>query len=100
VRRLSEYWEGRPLHEMDPSNRRSSSVTALLGGLVVLIGLAGLMAMVPMVKCPNCDGSGVFVPLVISGRDDGSSWPRCPYCVGNGKVRLLKKWMWGGEIVR
>lgn len=79
------------IQEMDPSNRRSP-VTALLVGLVVVIGLAVLaMVFVPIAECPLCKGQSRWMLATETNcvlyRHDG-----CQFCEGACKVTFLKKW--------
>ena len=74
---------------MDPSNRRTNSVTPLLVGIVLLIGLAGVfVAFVPAFKCPEVwlHGSVYYM---------NNPNARCDRCKDRNRVTLLNRWMMG-----
>ena len=78
---------------MDPSNRRTSSVTLLLVGLVVLIGLGAITsALLPIVDCPK---NHLDEQLKQSRGTQG--YLPCTRCGGEGKVTFLNRWLKGRE---
>lgn len=69
---------------------RRSSCSFLLVGLVVLIGLAAVLAAVPLGKCPHCGGEG----KVYYGYElDAGPKSSCRACDSKGRVTLFRKWI-------
>lgn len=81
---------------MEASASRTSMITSLLVGLVLLIVLAGLfVSLVPVVKCPDPNGvlaKGTHLEW-ISGRST-SELELCQECQGKGRVSLAHRLLW------
>ena len=79
------------LKKMDPSNRRSSSITFLLAGLVLLPGLTSFALFPRLLPCPSCDGLGKETWTDSEGRI--LNWD-CQYCQETGRLTPLGRFSW------
>lgn len=71
-------------------DRPSVSVPAWLVGLLLLVAVAPLLiALVPMMKCPECEA---FWRTIWSGGPIPETVPVCRTCHWNPKITLLRKW--------
>ena len=77
---------------MDSSNRPAGAVTFLLVGVVLLVGLAVVVAaLVPVVECPE----NWYHARVVDATNRGKPYPPCDRCHGRGRVTMLNRWLKG-----
>lgn len=86
---------------MNPWDRRTGSVTLLLVGTAMLIGLAALIVLAPVAKCSNCDGHAVIL-WTTGERPKDTHDPRvimaCARCKATGRITLLNLWIQGSDV--
>ena len=75
-----------------PSNRSSSVTTWLVGGILLVAIAAVVIAFVPLVECPDCEGSAERKILIGLGTHPYYRNESCPRCSKTGKLSLLNRW--------
>jgi hypothetical protein len=76
----------------EPERSRTGAAPPWLIGVILLVGLAVVLAaVVPMVECPDT----WYHARVVDASIRGKPYPPCDRCQGRGRVTLINRWLKG-----
>src|SRR5258706_10252303 len=76
--------------DQTPSSRSRVAILSIVGGVILL---AAILPFVPLLKCPECGGTGfrtVQVMTFAPAKTSNQNYP-CHRCEGNGRLSLRRR---------